>query len=109
LLWHSKITVFKEYIDLAKRYDKQFKQDAIRYYEEHKELGLCKCAENLHIAASTLRKWIKELENTIDNERLISGNDCSNKCPEVKRLKQELHEAHDDIDALKKKIVIMGK
>lgn len=102
MLWHSKITEFKEYIDLAKRYDKQFKQDAIRYYEEHKELCLRECAENLGIAASTLGKWIKEHENTIDNEILTSGNDCSNKCPEVKRLKSE-------VEVLKKAICILGQ
>lgn len=94
---------------MAKRHDEQFRQNAVRYYEEHKELGLCECAEKFGIAASTLRDWIKKLENTNNNESPISGNDCSNKCAEVKRLKQKLHEAHDDIDALKKTIVIMGK
>lgn len=34
---------------MAKQHDKQFKLDAVRYYEEHKELGLRGCAENLGI------------------------------------------------------------
>ena len=87
---------------MAKRHDMQFRLNAVRYYEEHKELGLCECAEKFGIVASTLRDWIKKLENTIDNESLISRNDCSSKCPEVKRLKSE-------VEVLKKAICILGQ
>lgn len=102
MLWLDNVTEFKEDINVVKRYDKQFRQDAVRYFEEHKELCLRECAENLGIATSTLGKWIKEHENTIDNKSLTSGNDCLNKCPEVKRLKSE-------VDVLKKAICILGQ
>lgn len=49
---------------MAKQHDKQFKLDAVRYYEEHKELGLRGCAENLGVGYSTLGKWSKELQNS---------------------------------------------
>ncbi|WKY43202.1 helix-turn-helix domain-containing protein [Eubacteriaceae bacterium ES2] len=48
---------------MAKQHDKQFKLDAVQYYEEHKELGLRGCAENLGIGCSTLGKWSRELQN----------------------------------------------
>ena len=31
---------------MAKQHDKQFKLDAVRYYQDHKELGVRGCAEN---------------------------------------------------------------
>ena len=34
---------------MAKQHDKQFKLDAIQYYQDHKDLGVRGCAENLGI------------------------------------------------------------
>ena len=39
---------------MAKHYDKQFKLDAIRYYHDHRELGLQGCASNLCNAQDAL-------------------------------------------------------
>ena len=39
---------------MAKQHDKQFKLDAVRYYQDHKELGVRGCAENLGIGYSTV-------------------------------------------------------
>ena len=44
---------------MAKQHDKQFKLDAVQYYEDHKDLGVRGCAENLGIGYSTLTKWLK--------------------------------------------------
>jgi hypothetical protein len=46
---------------MTKQHDKKFKLDAIQYYEDHKNLGIHGCAENLGIGYSTLVKsfdWI---------------------------------------------------
>ena len=40
---------------MAKQHDKQFKLDAIQYYQDHKDLGVRGCAENLGIGYSTLK------------------------------------------------------
>ena len=32
---------------MAKQHDKQFKLDAVQYYQDHKDLGVRGCAENL--------------------------------------------------------------
>lgn len=37
---YDKILLSKEELIVAKQYDKQFKLDALKYYEQHKELGL---------------------------------------------------------------------
>ena len=39
---------------MATQHDKQFKLDAIQYYQDHKDLGVRGCAENLGIGYSTL-------------------------------------------------------
>ena len=45
---------------MATQHDKQFKLDAIQYYQDHKDLGVRGCAENLGIGYSTLTKWLKD-------------------------------------------------
>ena len=56
---------------MAKQHDKQFKLDAVQYYQDHKDLGVRGCAENLGIGYSTLTKsiafriWIVHLKNFI--------------------------------------------
>lgn len=48
---------------MAKQHDKQFKEDGVQYYLEHKDLGVKGCAKNLGIGISTLRKWVKESQS----------------------------------------------
>lgn len=47
---------------MAKQHDKQFKLDAVRYYEDHKNLGVHGCAKNLGIGYSTLTKWLNRFK-----------------------------------------------
>ncbi len=44
---------------MSKQYDQKFKENAVAYYLEHKELGLEKAAENLGIGRTTLGAWTK--------------------------------------------------
>ena len=53
---------------MAKQYDKQFKLDAIQYYQDHKDLGLIGCAENLGISQQSL--------STIQNEFTVIATMC---------------------------------
>ena len=34
---------------MAKQYTKEFKEDAVKYYNEHRELGVVNCARNLGV------------------------------------------------------------
>ena len=74
---------------MAKQHDKQFKLDAIQYYEDHKDLGVRGCAENLGIGYSTLTKWLKDFRESGDILVRGSGNYASDEQKEIARLKRE--------------------
>ena len=44
---------------MATQYTEEFKKDAVRYWQEHKELGINACAKNLGISKSALSTWRK--------------------------------------------------
>ena len=94
---------------MAKQYNKQFKLDAVQYYQDHKDLGLQGCASNLGISQQTLSRWKKELKNTGDIESRGSGNYSSVEEKEIAKLKRELRDTQDALDVLKKAISILGK
>jgi len=62
---------------MATQHDKQFKLDAIQYYQDHKDLGVRGCAENLGIGYSTLTKWLKDFRESGDILARGSGNYAS--------------------------------
>ena len=62
---------------MAKQHDKQFKFDAVQYYEDHKDLGVRGCAEKLGIGYSTLTKWLKDFRESGDIPVRGSGNYAS--------------------------------
>ena len=93
---------------MAKQYDKQFKLDAVQYYQDHKNLGLVGCASNLGISQQSLSRWKKELKDSGDIECRGSGNYSSDEEKEIARLKRELRDTRDALDVLKKAIGILG-
>jgi hypothetical protein len=94
---------------MAMQHDKQFKLDAVRYYQDHKDLGVRGCAENLGIGYSTLTKWLKDFRESGDIPVRGSGNYASDEQKEIARLRRELRDAQDALDVLKKAINILGK
>lgn len=46
---------------MAKQHDKQFKLDAIQYYQDHKDLGVRGCAENLDIGPNSTLMFYKKI------------------------------------------------
>lgn len=94
---------------MTKQHDKKFKLDAIQYYEDHKNLGIHGCAENLGIGYSTLTKWMKDLRASGDISVRGSGNYATEEQKEISHLKRQLRDAEDALDVLKKAINILGK
>ena len=94
---------------MAVQHDKQFKLDAVKYYQDHKELGCKGCAKNLGIGRSTLGKWIKEFQDSNDIKVRGSGNYSSDEQKEIAKLKRQLRNTQDALDVLKKAIGILGK
>ena len=95
---------------MAKRYTQQFKEDAVRYYQDHPELALRQAAVNLGISASALKKWnsVAKASGGEVNTR-GSGNYASDEAKEIARLKRELRDKEDALEVLKKAISILGK
>ncbi len=94
---------------MATQHDKEFKLDAIQYYEDHKELGIRGCAENLGIGYSPLNKWRRQLKESGDIHVRGSGNYASDEQKKIARLKRELRDAIDALYVLKKAISILGR
>jgi transposase len=95
---------------MSKQYSKEFKENAVRYYNEHQDIGVGRCAANLGISKSALSTWRKEFEN---NKGTVPtrgrGNYESDEAKEIARLKKELRDTQDALDILKKAISILGK
>ncbi len=91
---------------MAKRYSKQFKKDALAYVQDHADLSVNACANNLVIASSTLHGWMKKAEEGVLHRG--SGNYLSDEAKENARLRKELKDTKDALEVLKKAISILG-
>ena len=94
---------------MSTQYTKEFKENAVKYYLDHKELGLKGCAANLGTSKSALNNWI-QLYQKSGNEVPVrgSGNYSSDEEKEIAKLKKELRDTKDALDILKKAISILG-
>lgn len=89
---------------------KEFKEDAVRYKQEHPELTLQQAANNLGIGVSALKHWIaaaKENDGKVPTRG--TGNFASDEAKEIAQLKKELRDTKDALEILKKAISILGK
>lgn len=94
---------------MAKQYTKEFKEDAVKYYNEHPELGLVNCARNLGVSKSALTQWrdaAKESDGAVPTRG--RGNFESDEAKENARLRKELRDTQDALAILKKAIGILG-
>ena len=81
----------------------------MKYYLEHKDLGLKKCAENLAISKTALGTWSKAArENNGKVPVRGSGNYGIDEAKEIAKLKRELRDTQDALEILKKAIGILG-
>ena len=93
----------------TKQHSQQFKQDAVKYVQEHPDLTLAECARNLGIGLSTLSRWRQQyaaIDGTVPARG--SGNYGSDEQKEIARLKRELRDTQDALEVLKKAISILG-
>ena len=99
---------------MAKRtrkvFDNDFRNDAVCYVKDHKDLSVKEAAINLGGGKSTLQKWIHD-SKLAENETLEmrgTGNYESEEAKEIARLKRELRDTKDALEILKKAISILG-
>ena len=94
---------------MSRQFTKEFKEDAVRYYLEHKDLGLTVCEKNLGTSRTALCTWAKNAEsNNVEVPTRGSGNYQSEEAKENARLRKELRDAQDALEILKKAISILG-
>jgi transposase len=99
-----------EELDMSIRYSKQFKEDAVRYLQDHADAGLEGCSKNLGISKSALSVWAKEAKaNNGEITTRGSGNYESDAAKENVKLRRELRDSQDALEILKKAISILGK
>lgn len=99
-----------EELDMSRQYTKEFKEDAVRYLQEHADIGLTGCAKNLGISKSALSAWAKAARgNKGEVPTRGSGNYKSDEAKENARLRRELRDTQDALEILKKAIGILGK
>ena len=95
---------------MAKQHDKQFKLDAVQYYQDPQKIsGTWMCRKILASDYNTLTKWLKDFRESGDIPVRGSGNYASDEQKEIARLRRELRDAQDALDVLKKAINILGK
>lgn len=59
---------------MSRQFTKELKEYAVRYYAEHKDLGLTVCAKNLGTIRTTLFGWIKKSKSN-SGEVLTRGSE----------------------------------
>lgn len=95
---------------MANQYTKKCKEDAVRYWNEHEELGISKCTKNPGISKSALSTWGKAHSSNADE--MSTRGSANFECNETKqhaRPCKELRDTQDALDILKKAIGILGK
>lgn len=92
-----------------KRYNDDFKRDAVRYLDEHPDMTRVQVAQYLGIPKDTLYGWAK----TASRNKLFGTNDPvpapkTEQDREIERLERELRDAKDALEILKKAISILN-
>lgn len=94
---------------MSKQYTKEFKENSVRYYLDHKDLGLAVCSKYLGTSRTALCTWVKDAK-TNDGEVPTrgTGNYQSDEAKENAKLRKDLRDAKDALEILKKAISILG-
>lgn len=94
-----------------KSFDNEFRNNAIRYVQDHNDLTIKEAALNLGVGKSTLTRWMSEAKHSENGivEMRGTGNFASDEAKEIAQLKRELRDTKDALDVLKKAISILGK
>jgi transposase len=90
-----------------RKYDKEFKQDAVRLVVEGKR-PVSEVARDLAINANVLHRWKREFEK--DHEQAFPGKGKLRvEDEENQRLKKELEEIREERDILKKALAVFSR
>ena len=90
-------------------YTKDFKQDALRYIEEHPDMKIKDIADYLGVPVGTLYDWNKKRgRNQILGDGVPTNGPMTAEEKELARLKRENRDLKDALEILKKAISILN-
>lgn len=92
-----------------RKYSDDFKENAIKYVEEHSGLTLQQTAEYLCVPKETLYGWVRahRRKNRNGNASKMNGSMTDSE-KEIARLKRENRDLQDALQVLKKAISILN-
>ncbi len=91
-----------------RRYTNDFKQDAIKYVEDHPDMPLHQIADYLGMPKDTLYGWIKTHRRKLRNGEANPSSPLTEEEKEIARLKRENRDLQDALEVLKKAISILN-
>lgn len=94
-----------EELDMRKQCTNEFKEDAVRYLQDHADAGLSGCAKNLSVSKSALFEYAKAARtNKGEIPTRGSKNYESDEAKENTQLRRELRDTQGALEILKKAI-----
>lgn len=93
---------------MARYYSKEFKQDALRYKDEHPEMKYKEVAEKLGVPFGTFYGWVKQERKKECPDAYDEKGNQTEEEKEILRLRRELRDTKDALEILKKAINILG-
>ena len=91
-----------------KRYSEDFKNDAIKYVEDHPDMLLQHAAEHLGIPSGTLNNWVRKYRRSLSDENADPRTPLSEVEKENIRLNRKVRDLEDALAILKKAIGILN-
>lgn len=93
-----------------RQFSEEQRRDAVQYIQDHPDLTMRQCADNLGIGLSTLHRMKAKAKaaSPEEPEFVGSGNYASACEKENARLKRELRDTQEALRILKKAISILG-
>ncbi|MGI6766932.1 MAG: transposase [Lentihominibacter sp.] len=91
-----------------RNYTNDFKQDAIKYVEDHPDMPLHQIADSLGMPKDTLYGRIKTHCRKLRNGKVNPNSPLTEEEKEIARLKRETRDLQDALEVLKKAISILN-
>lgn len=91
-----------------RRYNSDFKRDAVEYVESHPEMKIQQAADHLGMPKDTLYGWVKAARRKQRGVDLSPASPMTDEEKELARLRRENRDLQDALEVLKKAISILN-
>lgn len=97
---------------MAQHYPKQFKRDAVAFYENNLDLTLLEVSDQLGVNRSTLLGWVKAMgkgNRTRGSYRKPQHENTTSETDRIQQLEQENRRLHKELDKVLEERDILRK